>query len=199
MTTMTVRELDRLPTRFNEVQHRAAEIKDLDPDAGTLRCRLVPYDVEVELDHGLYESFAPKAFERAANAPTRMKMWFEHAGPLVGHCTAIEDKPDGCWADAKFANTLAAQEARELARNGTLTDVSITFKAMKDWVKLSRRNDGLHVRHARGFLMGFALVGIGAYAEHAFIASTRDAEPSPEEIKERRRQEQLAYWESLRH
>jgi phage head maturation protease len=169
-----------IPRRYLDVQHRTVEVAEVDPDENTLLCRVAPYDVEVPIDHELFESFAPKAFERAALAPTRVKMWMGHGGPLIGHARIVEDKPDGVWVKARFANTLAAQEARALASDAeddggaTLDQVSVTFKPMRDWMKVTRKADGVHVRHARAGLLGFALVAHGAYSEHAMVASVRD-------------------------
>lgn len=168
--------LEAPPARFSLPQYREASIEHLDPDAGTILMRAAPYDVETQLDRSLFETFAPKCFERAAAAPHRCKLWHEHRGPLIGHATTVEDRPDGLWIQAPFSNTLAGQEARELARDGTLDQCSVTFNPMADWMKAERRSDGIHVRHARAHLLGVALVAHGAYAEGAFIASVRDTQ-----------------------
>jgi phage head maturation protease len=190
-----------IPQRYQGIQYRTAEVdpKNVDPDEGTLLCRVAPYDHEVPIDHELFESFAPKAFERAALAPTRVKMWMGHGGPLIGHARVVEDKPDGVWVRAKFANTLAAQEARALASDAeddggaTLDQVSVTFKPMRDWMKVTRKADGVHVRHARAGLLGFALVAHGAYAERAMIASVRDG------LTDRDREARIARLMALDH
>lgn len=160
---------------FDGLQHRAADVEHIDVDDGTILMRAVPYDVETQLADDLFESFAPAAFARAAAAPGRCKLWHEHGGPLIGHATTIEDRPDGTWINAKISNTLAGQEARELARDGTLDQVSITFRPMKDWMKVTRSERGFHVRHSRAGLLGVALVAHGAYADNAYIASIREA------------------------
>lgn len=164
-----------LPPTFDAIQHRAADVEHIDPDKGTILMRAVPYDVETQLDDDLFESFAPGAFARAAAAPGRCKLWHEHGGPLIGHATEIEDRADGTWINAKISNTLAGNEARELATDGTLDQVSITFRPMRDWLKVTRAEDGFHVRHSRAALLGVALVAHGAYADGAYIASVRDA------------------------
>lgn len=175
-------------------QHRAATIEHLDTDKGTMLCRAAPYDVEVALDRELFESFAPACFERASNAPTRCKLWMGHGGPLVGHATEVEDRPDGVWLNYRFSNTVNAQEARELAHDGTLDQVSVTFRPMRDHMVVERRNDGLHVRHSRAGLLGAALVPHGAYDEHAFVASVRS-----DDRASREREARLARLQSLTH
>lgn len=189
---MTVTTLE-IPQVLLTEQHREATIEHVDLDEGTILMRGAPYDVETMLDHTLFESFAPKTFERAANAPTRCKLWHLHGGPLVGHATEVEDRPDGVWIRARFSNTVNAQEARELASDGSLDQVSVTFKPMRDYMRVERRDDGLHIRHSRAGLLGVALVPHGAYDEHAFVASVRDAQAS------RAREEVLARLQALTH
>jgi len=157
-------------------QHRAATVEHVDVDAGTILMRAIPYDVETSLGPRVFESFAPGAFARAANAPNRCKMWHEHGGPLIGCATEIEDRPDGSWIRAKFAKTTHAQEARELAADGVLDQVSITFRPVADEYRVDKRSDGVHVRHSRAALLGVALVAHGAYGADAVIASVRDAD-----------------------
>lgn len=175
MTTLTLPV--EVKEQFSGVQYRAADIEALDKDEGTALLKAVPYDVEVQLDEELWECFAPKAFERAAAAPHRVKMWNGHStngGSLIGHAQTVEDRPDGLWTLFKFSNTVSGVEARELASDGTLDQVSIEFRPQKDWMKAERRTNGIHVRHSRAHLLGVALVPHGAYADHAFVASVRD-------------------------
>lgn len=192
--TMTADEA-RLSDYVSGIQHRAATVEHIDPEQGTILMRAAPYDVETQIGPRFFESFAPAAFARAAAAPSRVKLWHEHGGPLIGHALAVEDRPDGAWINAKISNTLAGQEARELALDGTLDQVSVTFRAMPDWFKSDKRSDGTHIRHARAGLLGVALVAHGAYGDHAMIASVRDAE---EATAQRAREELLARLHSLR-
>lgn len=182
-----------IPQLYTGMQHREATVEHLDTDAGTLVVRAVPYDHEVMLDRGLYELFEAKAFERAANAPSRCKMWMGHSGPLIGHATSVEDRADGVWVEAKFSHTPSAAEARELASDGTLDQVSITFKPQYDYMRVTRKPDGLHVRHSRAGLMGFALVPHGAYDTQAYVASIREVEVN------REREARIAALKSLQH
>jgi HK97 family phage prohead protease len=180
-----------IPRRFYGVQERVADVEVVDPDAGTLLCRAAPYNVEAQIDRDLWESFAPKTFAHASKAPHRVKMWHRHNGPLVGHALNVEDRDDGLWINAKFSETLNGQEARELARDGSLDQVSITFRPQTEWMKLTRDAKGLHVRHSRGHLLGVALVDHAAYGEGAFIASVRDADSDRQ--REMRKMQILAW------
>ena len=175
-------------------QHRAATVEHVDPDSGTILMRAAPYDVETALGPRIFESFAPETFARAGGQPSRVKLWHEHGGPLIGCALDVEDRPDGAWIRAKFAKTMHAQEARELAIDGVLDQVSVTFRPMPDWYKVEKRSDGIHVRHSRAALLGVALVAHGAYGEHAGIASVRDAD---EDSRARARDAALARLRSL--
>jgi len=173
---MTATLTDALP-RFAAVQMREATVEAIDPDEGTVLLRAAPYGVEAQLEPELWESFAPGTFAAAANAAHRVKFWNRHAnagGVLIGHAKTVEDRADGVWVRAKFSNTAAALEARELAHDGTLDQCSIEFRAPQDGYRVTRRRDGLHVRHYRGQLLSVALVPHGAYGDAAFVASVRD-------------------------
>ena len=163
-----------LPDRYSDVQVRAAAVEEVDPDAGTILLRAAPYGEETRLARGLFEVFEPGAFARAANAPHRAKLWNGHGGPLIGHAVEIDDRADASWIKARFSNTLAGQEARELAADGTLDACSVEFVPMPDHMKVTRDADGaVHVRHARARLLGVALVPHPAY-EGAAVVSVRD-------------------------
>jgi phage head maturation protease len=192
--------MTEVPDRFDGLQYRGATIEKIDPDQGTMLLRAVPYDVECRLEQRLWESFAPKAFAAAAEAPHRVKLWHGHSttgGVAIGHARVVEDRPDGVWILAKRSNTLAAAEAWALASDGdedggaTLDQCSIEFKPNPDWMTVARKPDGLHVRHSRGHLYGVALVPHGAYAGDAFVASVRQADA------DRRREAEIAHLRSL--
>lgn len=185
---------DTVP-RFGEVQYRAATVEAIDPDEGTVLLRAAPYDVETQLTTDLWESFAPAAFARAAEAPHRVKLFHNHpahGGALIGHAREVDDRPDGVWVRAKFSQTAAGLEARELALDGSLDQCSVEFRALPSWYRVTRKRDGLHVRHARGHLLGVALVPHGAYDGAAFVASVRDS------TADHRREEVIARLRAMR-
>lgn len=169
-----------LPGDERPTWSRAAQIEEVDKDQGTILMRALPYDHEVELMPKLFESFDRGALARAADAPHRVKLFHLHsnhpASHLIGHAMELDDRADGMWMRARFSNTLAGQEARELASDGTLDQVSVEFRPMKEWLKVDRRADGVHVRHSRAHLLGVALVPHGAYADKAFVAAVRAAD-----------------------
>ena len=163
---------------------RAATLEEFDPDEGTILVRAAPYEVETELTPGLFERFARGTFEAATAAPHRVKLWLGHStvnGTPVGVGRTVEERRDGVYVRAKIANTAAGHDARELAADGVLDEVSVEFTSNPDWYTARRRADGVHVTHTRGRLLGVALVPHGAYADNAKVLEVRSlvAQPDP--------------------
>jgi HK97 family phage prohead protease len=158
-----------------EVQCRSAAVEEVDVDAGTILVRAVPYDVEVALSSTLFEKFERGSLGRASTAPHRVKMHLQHDGPLIGRADRIEDRDDGLWVWSKFSSTAHAQEARALAADGTLDQVSIRFRPMKGHMRVEYRGEEVHVSHSRAHLLDVDLVSHGAYSAGAYVASVRAA------------------------
>lgn len=173
-------ELDSL---YGGLVTRAATIEEFDPDEGTILVRAAPYEVETELTPGLFERFARGTFAAAAAAPHRVKLWLGHStanGTPVGVGRTVEDRRDGLYVRAKIANTAAGHDARELAADGVLDEVSVEFTSNPDWYSARRRPDGVHVLHTRGRLLGVALVPHGAYADNAKVLEVRSLVVQPD-------------------
>lgn len=173
-------ELDDL---FTGVITRAATLQEFDADAGTILVRAAPYEVETELQPGLFERFSRGAFEAATAAPHRVKLWLGHStqnGVPVGVGRMVEERRDGLYLRAKIANTAAGHDARELAADGVLDEVSVEFLSKPDWYAARRRADGVHVTHARARLLGVALVPHGAYADNARVLEVRSLVVQPD-------------------
>ena len=156
-------------------QYRAAKIQDFDPTKRELVVKAVPYGVTADIGGGITETFAPGAFKRAAKAVDRLKVWNNHHGPMVGNAVEAEDRPDGFWIRARISRSQAGQEMLGDIEDGILTDPSIEFRPMKDYMKVTRTADGFDVVHTRAHLVGFAMVAEGAYAGSAYVESVRDA------------------------
>lgn len=174
-----------IPKRFEVVQWRSVELVDVDDSTGEVRLRMAPYGREARLGLDLWEQFERGAFAAAVRAPGRVKMWHEHNGPLVGCATAVEDLPDGSYANMRFSSTNSAQEARTLTVEKIITECSVEFRPLREAMKARRGPDGLHVSHARGHLLGAALVSHGVYGEvGSLVLSARDedADKSHDEL-----------------
>lgn len=173
--TQTIRP-EAVSSQFETLQYRRAEIKDLADNEVLLRA--VPYDVEYPIDAGLAESFAPAAFRGAIKDPARVKLWHDHSdtprGRIAGVGTVIEDRPDGAYVRAKFANTEPGQELRSLLADGILDEASIEFRAIPKDMQVTRDAETVHVRHRRAHLRGVAVVPEGAYGRDALVMSVRD-------------------------
>jgi hypothetical protein len=183
-----------LPNRFLVPQWRSAEVVDVADDSGEVRMRMVPYEREARLNVDLWEKFERGAFAAAVKAPTRIVLWNEHQGPVVGCARQVEDLPDGSYATMRFASTGNAQEARTLVIEKIIQECSIEFRALREHMKVRRAPDGLHVSHARGHLLGTALVSHGVYGEiGSLVLSARD------EDAEKTRDQRLARLRSLTH
>ena len=183
-----------LEQRLGGVQTRAATIEAFDPDEGTILLRAVPYDVEAQLEAELFESFGQRAFRSATEAPHRVKFYLGHTnvgGVPIGHAKTVDDKRDGVWVRMKMSNTASGLEAGELAADGTLDEVSVEFRTNRQWWRVDRQPDGLHVKHSRAHLLGVALVPHGAYGEAAYVAQVRGAD------EDHRRELALAHLRAL--
>ena len=163
-----------IPSRYVDVQGRGIETVVIDDSTGEVLLRAVTYDYWTQLDRDLWESFAPASLARAVNAPSRVKMALNHGGTLIGHAKEIEDKPDGLYARMAFSKTQMAQDARELVIDGTHDQCSMVFRPMADFMKVSRTDEGMRVRHERAHLLSVDLVPHGAYSEAASVVSVRN-------------------------
>lgn len=165
-----------LPSQFETIQYRRAEITDVDDRSILLRA--VPYDVEVPIDVGIVESFEPGAFRGAVKDPARVKLWHDHSdtprGRIAGVGEEVIDRPDGVLLRAKFSATSAGEELRTLIMEGALDEASIEFRPIPKDMQVTRNGDAVHVRHRRAHLRGVAVVPEGAYGRDALVLSVRD-------------------------
>ena len=165
-----------IPTRFEELQYRAAAVADVDDKTGEIHFMAVPYEVETRLDSNVVETFTRHSLKRAVNAPSRFKMFHLHDGPLIGVARQLESKRAGLFVTARFSSTQPAQDARTLAAEKILDSASVEFRPMRDHMAVTERSDGtILVRHDRAHAKGAALVPYPQY-ETAGILSVRDDE-----------------------
>jgi HK97 family phage prohead protease len=150
--------------------------------------RAAPYSEEfTDIGGGVSERFLRGAFAKAANAPQRISLFYDHGGPLVGRGTEVDHRADGVYVRFKIGRTDAAGEMRSLIEDQILTDVSVEFRPIAEAMKVERDGDRLRVTHSRAILSGVAVVPEGAYGEQAKVLSMRDLE------RERER-EQARLW-----
>jgi phage head maturation protease len=163
-----------IPTRYEALQYRAAAVADVDDKTGEIHFMAVPYEAETRLDSSIVEVFTRHSLKRAANAPSRFKLFHLHEGPLIGVARKVESKRAGLFVTARFSSTQPAQDARTLASEKILDSASVEFRPMRDHMAITERSDGtILVRHDRAHAKGAALVPYPQY-EGAGILSVRD-------------------------
>lgn len=187
----------QIPVQLEGTQYRKASVTAVEDR--TIHLRAVPYEVETEIDRGLFESFEAGAFANAVKDPARVKLWFGHStdgGRIVGQAAQIEDRADGLELWARVSATTAGDELHTLAADGVLDEASIEFSPIPRDMIISRSGEEIHVRHRRGHLKGVALVPHGAYGRNALVLSVRDVR---EQQREKRAAKARALLATLQH
>lgn len=158
------------------VQYRAAKIEDIDLERGELYVKAAPYGVPTDIGGNITERFEPRTFAKAAAEPSRLMVFHNHAGPLVGRGIQVEDRPEGIWIRARIGRSQPARDMLADVEDKILTDPSVEFRPMAGHMKVTRNGDRFDVVHKRAHLIGFAMVPEGAYGQSAYVESVRDAQ-----------------------
>jgi hypothetical protein len=136
------------------VRSLAAEVKSFD-DAGSGGWEAIASTISVDRDG---EVVAARCFEPL---PTKVPVRLGHnGGPLVGSGRPFYSSGNELRISGRFASTAPGQEARTLAREGHLTDMSVVFLPITD-----KQVDG------RRHITGAELLAV----DFVEIASNRDA------------------------
>jgi len=175
---------------LDAVQYRSAVVRDLDVKEGVVDILAAPYESEADIGP-FTEIFSKGTFSRAAKNPSRLGLWAEHGGPLVGRAFEAEDTDDGFVMRCKVSQTTAGKDLLVQLDDGTLSAASVEFDPMRDFMAITERAGKLHVRHRRAHLRGCAVVFEGAY-DGARVLAVRDAE------RERAQEEYLLWLEKSR-
>jgi HK97 family phage prohead protease len=178
---------------FDVVQVRAAKVEDVDDEHGTVRVKLVPYEVEAELWDGAMEVFTRGAFAAAVGNPSRCKMTDQqhNRNVVIGNAIELRDEPDGHYGTLRIADTVAGRDVLTLLRAGVLDEMSVEFQPMRKHMRVTNREGGVLIRHDKATLLGVSPVSEGAYGQGARLLSVRAAEA------DRARERELAYLASL--
>lgn len=149
-------------------------------DGRTLSIRAVPWDTEIQIAPGEWESFDRHAFDPQLPAASRLTLTLGHPRPgdlitdsLIGRLASMEARDDGLHVQARVATTNAANEALTLVNDGVLDQVSIGFVDLKP-TKLQRQGGGALWRRLAARLDHLALVAAGAYGEGAKVLAVRE-------------------------
>lgn len=184
--TVTTAELEGL-------QVRAAQVVDVDDEHGIVEVKIVPYEVEAQIDNGLYEVFSRAAFAGAIGNPGRCKVTDQqhNRSVVIGNAVELRDEPDGHYGKLRIADTVAGRDVLTLLSAQVIDEMSVEFAVMRRHMRVTRRDDGMLVRHDRALLLGCSPVSAGAYGRDARVLSVRSAEADVA------RERELAYLASL--
>lgn len=176
------------------IQVRAATVEEVDEETGIVEVKIVPYEVEAQLEAGLAEVFTRGAFAAAVGNPSRCKLTDQQHGRsvVIGNAVELRDQDDGHYGKLRIADTVAGRDVLTLLRAGILDEMSVEFAPMRKHMRVVRRADGaVLVRHDKATLVGVSPVSAGAYGRDARVLSVRAAEI------DRARERELAYLASL--
>lgn len=151
-------------------------------DGRTLAIQAVPWDTEIQIGPGEWESFDRAAFDPQLPAASRLTLTLGHPRPgdlltdsLIGRLASMEAGPEGLLVQARVASTGVANEALTLVNDGILDQVSIGFIDLKP-TKQQRQGGGTLWRRVAARLDHVALVAAGAYGDGAKVLAVRQEE-----------------------
>lgn len=159
-------------------QRDAATVEAVDPDAGLIEVKIVPYEREADLGGGLHEVFTAGAFSAAVGNPKRCKVTDQqhNRAVVVGEAVELRDEGDGLYGKIKISDTRAGRDVLTLLRDGVLEELSVEFRPMVRKHEIVRRApDDILVRHHKAELVGVSPVGAGAYGSDARVLALRAA------------------------
>jgi HK97 family phage prohead protease len=190
-----------LPSQYatGDVLVRSASVEDVDPDKGTIDVIVMTYEQEAQIDHELFEVFAPGAFKAAVGNPSRVKVSDQQheRKVVVGQAIELRDEPKALYGKLRIADTRAGTDLMKLlspARPGErpyLEELSVEFRAQPRHFKVTRAEKGLVVRHDKAVLVGISPVASGAYANGSRVLAVRA------EMENRQRERAIAELTSL--
>lgn len=135
----------------------------------TVRGLAVPYNTEIELVPGYFETIAPGALAPRAETDTSLKLVYRHDEP-IGLITAATETDEGIEIEARFSDTQTARDAYQLVRDGVIDRLSIGFAPLETTRTEDER--GTHTTITRLALREVSLVPFPAY-ETAAITEVR--------------------------
>lgn len=138
----------------------------------------VPFDDEIQLLPGLYESVAPGAISRNDG-----KLFWRHH-ELIGRITDARETEAGWLIDATISDTSLGRDALALLQDGAIDRLSIGFEPIAA-TETKDADGNLHIRHTSIRIREVSLVPHPAY-ENAAITEHRKAPAMTETATETR-------------
>lgn len=140
----------------------------------------VPYDDEIELMPGYFETVAPGAFRAPAEDSTGIKLLWRHDEP-IGRVTTVRETDAGLEIDAHISATARGDEVYELLRDGVVDRFSIGFVPIES----EETRDAAGATHSRLTAIEVREVSVVPWSayEHATVTAVRTAHTTtaPEE------------------
>lgn len=109
---------------------KIAPTPEADDAPRTVRGLAVPYNTEIELIPGYFETIAPGALAPRAATDTSLKLVYRHDEP-IGLITAATETDAGIEIEARFSDTQTARDAYQLVRDGVIDRLSIGFAPLE--------------------------------------------------------------------
>lgn len=143
----------------------------------TVRGLAVPYNTEIELVPGYFETIAPGALAPRAETDTSLKLVYRHDEP-IGLITNATETDAGIEIEARFSDTQTARDAYQLVRDGVIDRLSIGFEPLETVRTEDER--GTHTTITSLALREVSLVPFPAYSTAA-ITEVRTQPTAPTE------------------
>ena len=134
-----------------------------------------PYGISAQVSDGTSVQFAPGSLPIDGKAP-KLFMYHDSSQP-VGLVTSRTETPEGMLFTAKIADTVAGNEALQLAKEGVLDNVSVGV----DVLTSTRQDDGTMVITSAVW-RELSLVPIPAFSGATITDVAASADTTPDEI-----------------
>lgn len=173
------------------IREETLVVKDMDARKGLVDVQMIPYEERVELIPGVFEEFAPQAFDRQVATPSawaRVKLLFGHEDGQVplGRAVKLEERTAGLGGVFQMNMRLVHETERGRSvwlamENEDLDEVSIGFQATRrGGTEVRTIPEGRLLRRLKAHLSHLALVPLGAYGPGARVLAVRAADFSHE-------------------
>lgn len=162
---------------MTNLQERRFTIRAADAEPRTVRGLAVPYNTEIELVPGYFETIAPGALAPRAESDTSLKLVWRHDEP-IGLITAATESDAGIEIEARFSDTQTARDAYHLVRDGVIDRLSIGFEPLETTRTEDER--GTHTTITSLALREVSLVPFPAYSTAAITEVRTQQTATPE-------------------
>lgn len=118
-------------TLDGRIVRRFTATVEVESDGRTILGRCAPYDVVTDVEDGgaVYrEVIRHGAFRKAAKAPNRVPLVFEHRTDLgneIGRATELREDADGLYGVFRAHSSMLGDHGLEIIRSGAVTGLSI--------------------------------------------------------------------------